>query len=97
MGMNEDFRKAVMLGAEGAWEQAREVLSMQPETRQRLFGKPDVEFIFRMFSVSEAKRIIDDNKKKESRFKSAMSLLEGFDLTDEEIDEFIRQLREKKD
>jgi hypothetical protein len=97
MGFKEDYAKGMQVGAEGAWDIARDILQMQPDTRFRLFGSSNIGFIFRMFNVSEAKRIVDDYQIKKSRFKTIFSLLDDFKLTDDDINEFVERLRNKKE
>lgn len=80
-----------------AWKLAGEIIALPTEARGRLFGHGDIKFILRVFSAVEAKEILDGYRAKKSFFDAAISMLDGYELTDEEIDEFIKCLKKRRE
>lgn len=55
------------------------------------------EQIFRMFTVKEAKKILDDYNQKTAKYNTILEAIENMDMSEEELREFLDQLHEKYD
>ena len=97
MEVETELGKGIKIGAEQAWKQAGDIVSLPGYVKEKLYGAMYDEQIFRMFSVKEAKKILDDYNQKTAKYNTILEAIENMDMSEEELKEFLNQLHEKYD
>lgn len=93
----QDFSNGLRIGAAETWKLAANILSLPGYVKEKLYGVMYDEQIFRMFSVKEAKKILDDYNQKTAKYNTILEAIENMDMSEEELKEFLDQLHEKYD
>lgn len=94
---SEHFAHWITLGAEQTWKLAGDIVFLPRYVKEKLYGTMYDEQIFRMFSVQEAKKILDDYQRKSAKYNTILEAIENMDMSEEELKEFLDQLHEKYD
>lgn len=92
---SEHFAYWITLGAEQTWKLAGDIVSLPGYVKEKLYGAMYDEQIFRMFSVKEAKKILDDYIQKTAKYNTILEAIENMELSEDELKEFLSQLHEK--
>ena len=85
----------INVGEERAWLFANEIASLDPSIKIDLFGDARTSYILRMFSVREARRIMDVHKGKQYKYENIFKTINTMNLSAKEINEFFEQFKKK--
>jgi hypothetical protein len=92
-----EYSRGMRTGLEQAWKLAGNIVSLPGYVKEKLYGAMYDEQIFRMFTVKEAKKILDDYNQKTAKYNTILEAIENMDMSEVELKEFLNQLHEKYD